>query len=127
MNLEPSTAYQISVVTRLGTGDDASRSVPSEITGTTTTIPPGNIEVLNVEVDSITILWGETDDNSANGYIILLTPPDGGSYPQYLTLGTSRFTFPSLTAGKEYSITVQIAGLNEGRTISEQTSIFSGF
>ncbi|XP_070577718.1 titin-like [Ptychodera flava] len=120
-NLRPGTSYMIRIVTRFGTVGDYVRSEPSELTASTATIPPGQIEVVAVTTDSITILWGATDNQQANGYILLLTPAEGGSYPHYLTLDTITYTFPGLTPGRDYSITVQIAGPNVGQTITQQT------
>nr|XP_006815249.1 PREDICTED: fibronectin-like [Saccoglossus kowalevskii] len=103
--LQPDTSYDVTVIAKVGTGDEAMLSDSSVVTASTAVILPGQIIVTSVSFDAIDIIWGGS--NTANGYFLSLDPPDDeNTYPAFLLNTGTQYSFSGLVPGKLYTITI---------------------
>ncbi|XP_071485161.1 tenascin-N-like [Diadema antillarum] len=115
--LDPSTAYTISVITvnDLDTPQELEGCDVQNITVNTDTISVGEIVVTAFTTNSIAVIYGESENADVTGYQLQIRSSASSAVLQTRTLTPAqspRVTFSGLVSGANYVITLTILGLD---------------
>ncbi|XP_071943131.1 uncharacterized protein [Antedon mediterranea] len=110
--LSPNTMYTLSVIVISGTDlNVVTRSTSVIESFTTDMLNPGEVEVKSFTSNSITIVWGSTDDNSATSYVVNAAINNVVAQEVTVNIGeTTEAMLTGLDSGLCYDIALTITG-----------------
>ncbi|XP_077864497.1 fibronectin-like [Saccoglossus kowalevskii] len=124
--LNPGSQYDVSVNSKVGTGDSALVSEAVTSPGTTAEMESNKVIIKQYSLDNIDIIWNtDLNPSSTPGlFLVSLSPEDGGSYPQAVQKPSSTYvdySFFGLMSGRLYTITVEEANSGNNITATQYT------